>query len=577
MEEQLLNSSINLLSSSFRKAWRLFNNLKYSKSQIYHELMKTNYFTSKQVDSIIIEVTTEHNKLKELTKTQIVQLNSKIKNISKFVEKSQKQIEKNNHFITQLKTNLSKSKSKANYYTEINKLVISNQNKSLLLFNKQKKLTRLTNKINILQKRVKTNTFKLCFGSSDLLRQRPGHHTDKHRLNQQQKPYSTIEDWKAAWDLSRNNCWFSVGSKDKPQGNAEIQYYPASEKLRVRLPDCIALQRMEDLSVQKNIPMVELLKNIKYSTYRMDCRFIEINQVEFNHRFKPQLLSALANKQPVTAKILKKKVKDTIGYYLQLSFTEQTVELIKPCNYTKQVLGVDLNQKGLAYTVVKADGNRLVKDKKPVNGFISWELENKSTYQRKAIISETLEQVLIIAKENKITEIAIENLDFNNITANMNSGYKNNSKINEIISQFAKTQFKELLTRKCQRLGYTVNLVNSVFSSVGGFVKYGLINKVPVDIAASHWLARQALFGTCYKTENNINYIKKYEEAITFPYRIKPKQSNKLDNLSLKWKDLALALGKDRRLWVGKTYDLLDKLNVVLPEQEEEFNLFPDL
>ena len=119
-------------------------------------------------------------------------------------------------------------------------------------------------------------------------------------------------------------------------------------------------------------------------------------------------------------------------------------------------------------------------------------------------------------------------------------------------------------------------MINPVFSSIGGFVKYGLINKVPVDLAASHWLARQALFGICYKTENNINYIKKYEEAITIPYRIKPKQSKKLDNLSFKWKDLALALGKDRKLWVGKTYDLLDKLNVVLPEQEEEFNLFPD-
>lgn len=187
--------------------------------------------------------------------------------------------------------------------------------------------------------------------------------------------------------------------------------------------------------------------------------------------------------------------------------------------YTKQVLGIDLNQKGLAYTVVKADGNRLVKDKKPVNGFISWELAKKSTYQRKAIISETLTQIINIAKTHNVTTIAIENLDFNNITANMNSGYKSNNKHNEIISQFAKTQFKELLTRKCQRLGFTVNLVNPVFSSIGGFIKYGLINKVPVDLAASHWLARQALFGICYKTENNINYIKKYEEAITIPYR----------------------------------------------------------
>ena len=76
-------------------------------------------------------------------------------------------------------------------------------------------------------------------------------------------------------------------------------------------------------------------------------------------------------------------------------------------------------------------------------------------------------------------------------------------------------------------------------------------------MAASLWLARQALYGEVYKEEviNNINnisyvrYIKKYKEAVVFPYDNFSKQSKREINHKKEWNTIALALGKNRNSW----------------------------
>ncbi len=211
---------------------------------------------------------------------------------------------------------------------------------------------------------------------------------------------------------------------------------------------------------------------------------------------------------------------------------------------------IDLNLKGLAYCIVKSDGNKLNnKEDKVVsksNGFISFDLENKTTEQRQWLISNTITEVLAIAKEYGVYSIAIENLDFSSTINNMNSGYKSNQKYNKMLTQFAKLQFSNLIKRKTERLGLKLYLVNPTFSSIGGFTKYGLLNKLPVDIAASLWLARQSIFGKSFKTENHINYIKKYNEGIAIPYLNLSKQSKREIEHKPEWKDISSALGKYR-------------------------------
>ena len=73
-------------------------------------------------------------------------------------------------------------------------------------------------------------------------------------------------------------------------------------------------------------------------------------------------------------------------------------------------------------------------------------------------------------------------------------------------------------------------------------------------MAASLWLARQALYGEVYKEEvrNNIScvrYIKKYKEAVVFPYDKFSKQSKREINHKKEWNSIALALGKNRSSW----------------------------
>ena len=126
-----------------------------------------------------------------------------------------------------------------------------------------------------------------------------------------------------------------------------------------------------------------------------------------------------------------------------------------------------------------------------------------------------------------------------------------------------------MITRKTERLGMNLYFVNPYYSSVGGFSKYGVVNKLPVDIAASLWLARQALYGEVYKEEirNNINnisyvrYIKKYKEAVVFPYDNFSKQSKREIQSKKEWNSIAYALAKNRNSWYKNFINYINTMN----------------
>ena len=154
---------------------------------------------------------------------------------------------------------------------------------------------------------------------------------------------------------------------------------------------------------------------------------------------------------------------------------------------------------------------------------------------------------------------------------NMNTGYKGKTtksgfNYNKMLNSFAKKQFSDMIARKTERLGINLYLVNPAYSSVGGFSKYGIVNKIPVDIAASLWLARQAIYGEVYKEEvrNNISYvryIKKYKEAVVFPYDNLSKQSKREIQFKKEWNTIALALGKNRNSWYKNFINYINAMN----------------
>lgn len=605
-QEDILDSCVLLWSTYYRKTWKHWNNQQLTETAIYHQLMDLNLFTAAQVSSLINKVKTEHAKIKELSKTQLKQKKAKLNNIAKFISTEQSNIQRFQNEINNLKVKLKNYSSgkvkepKAKIHERINKLTHSIQKKSLVLHQKKNKLKRLQKGIYILEQRIAKNTFKLCFGSSQLLSQRPGNNTDKFRLTQEQNKYKNkdlkvnLSNWKKDWNLARNNSWISIGDKNYPQGNREIQYNPQAKFLKLRVTEQVAQKSLKEIGQKVNIPYEELddNKNIKYGIYRKQARFMEILDVEFCPKNQIKIKQAIINKQPITAKIIKKLTPNgkTIGFYLQLSFDE--VLNIKHNKTNDLTMGIDLNEKGLAYCIIKDDGNKLNPKDKNINylqykpcGFIAWDLKEKSTAQRHWIISNQITELLTIAQDYNVKNISIENLDFSSSIGNMNSGYKGKTtnsgfNYNKMLTSFAKKQFSDMIARKTERLGINLCLVNPSYSSVGGFSKYGIVNKLPVDMAASLWLARQAIYGVVYKEEirngSVVRTQKKHKEEVVFPYDNFSKQSKREIRHKMEWKTISSALGKNRNLWYEKFITMKNVLNPKVDKtlllQKELFN-----
>ncbi len=218
--------------------------------------------TSHQVSSLISKVKGDHAKLKALTKTQWLQQQHKASLVDKFITKLKQELSDGSAKISSLK------QKKTTHHSQIYLLQADIKKKRLLLHAKMLKLQRMNQRIRIMDERLTRNTFKLCFGSRALFRQQPGFHTDTYRLTEEQKVYDSKEQWLADWRKARNNILYSVGNKNKPQGNAELQYYPETKTLRVRLVDKVYQQRLAVKALELDTPVQELLnhKIIKHSS-----------------------------------------------------------------------------------------------------------------------------------------------------------------------------------------------------------------------------------------------------------------------------------------------------------------------
>ena len=228
--------------------------------------------------------------------------------------------------------------------------------KSQSLSLKEKKLADLT-------KRLVRNKVKICFGSRKLLKQNP-------KINQD-SIYKNYEAWCNEWNLRRNNSLTSIGDKGKPNGNAEIQWQSDSNVIRIRLTNAQAKVRMKELSKTTGLD-VENGKTAKICNLRMKARFIEIENVDFigHHGQARQKIIAAQGKLPLTTKII---IREGSKFYLHISVARQDSKTF--ITNKNGALGVDFNVKGVAWSVVKPDGNLKSKQQ----GFISWSIQKQKS------------------------------------------------------------------------------------------------------------------------------------------------------------------------------------------------------
>jgi IS605 OrfB family transposase len=543
----LLAQNASHWSWGLHKAWSLRYRQGLNERSAYAELCKFG-FTSKQVGSILIAVDMRYKAIRELKEYEF-------KNLELAIEKRTQAISTKNRKIESITKRISKLRTQRNKLAPKNGKERSAKCRAVLasirdaesdlqfcknwVDQKSRALDAKKGKLATLAAVIESGRFSLCFGSSKLLAQRPGRH------NADSSPFESLESWEMAWNDGRQNQWWSVGATDKPCGNPEVQWLPETKQLRIRLTDKVAHARMDALGVPRTSG-----KSVDMSA-RMACRFIVVDGVSFDshHGKAGEWVQKAFVKQPVSMRVLyRRDAAGNLVWYVQASldvdtgYKEETAS-----NNLGGVLGVDLNANGVAWSVVKPDGNRLVLDSKAVRGFIAWKLKDLTDLERKQVIGAATKQLAAIAQELGVG-IAVENLDFATKKLTMRAGQVS-KRYNDMLSSMATTQFQSMTRRAAERVGVTTYLVNPAFSSVGGYTKYGRLNRCDVDEAASHWLARQALFGVVWKTEGNTKFVKKQNERLVFAHLSVTRTQSTKALADVQWKNVARALGKNRMLW----------------------------
>jgi len=562
----LLSANAAHWSWGLRKAWSLLYRQGLSATQAYAALTKEG-FTSQQVGSLLIAAEMKHAGLVELKKYEQEQLELGIAKRERAVaEKCRKiaTLEKRQAKLRARRDKLAPKSGKERTSKYLDVLAQLRKVQAELTFcrnwiaQKERVLVAKRGKLATLRANIATGRYSLCFGSKKLLAQRPSEH------NRDTTPFGSEAEWRSTWDIARSGQWWAVGRTDAPRGNAEVQWLPDTSQLRIRLTDKLAHERMDE----RGVP--HLGGKQSECPKRMACRFIVLDNVDFtSHKgLARAALCGAMGRQPITMRVLSRLHDDgSIAWYLQASvdvptgFSPETAK-----NRESGVLGIDFNANGVAWCAVKPDGNRLVIDGGPQRGFIPWELSNNTDAERKQALGTVVRQLVEKAKALSLP-VAIENLDFATKKLSMKAGAVA-KRYNEMLSSLASTQFAGLMARAAEKERIKLYKVDPSYSSIGGWAKYGRLNRCNTDEAAALWLGRQALLGAVWKTIGAISFVKKHDERLVFPLLPVTRMQSMKALAEAQWKDVARGLGKNRNQWGAQFHDWLLALVEVTPLPE---------
>lgn len=550
-------------SRGLRAAWTLLYRRMLPELEAYAALKRLG-FTSYQVGSLLLSAQTRHASLLETKRSELRQIElslaqreaalaSKRKKIATLERRRDKLRIKRNawspqHGKERFKRQLDVLGKLRDIESEIRLCRTWVQQKEAVLRDKRGIAKRLSSAIE-------RGHVSLCFGSKKLLAQRPT------ETNRESTPFSTVTDWRAHWNAARDGQWWSVGHAKKPQGNPEVQWLPDTNGLRLRLTDMLAHRRMDERDVPRSGT------EQKFMPMRMQCRFVTVSGVDFvSHRgaARAALVDAIGKHQPVTMRVLSRLQEDgSRAWYVQAS-VEVPADSVEGRPVTREagVIGVDLNARGVAWCAVTPNGNRMPNQ----HGFMPWNLKGLSEGGRKQVVGTTVAQVVRCAERLRVT-VAIESLDFRVRKAAMRANIANR-RYNEMLSSMPTSQFEQLMSRACDRHRLTMYSVNPSYSSVGGFAKFGRAARMNADTSAAWWLARQALYGSAWKSEGVQTHVRKFDERLVFPQMPNRMQSMKVAD-GLQWKDVARGLGKNRKLWGARLKNLLTQVEAASRSEEQ--------
>ncbi|MGB7421944.1 MAG: hypothetical protein WA917_08720 [Comamonas sp.] len=181
---------------------------------------------------------------------------------------------------------------------------------------------------------------------------------------------------------------------------------------------------------------------------------------------------------------------------------------------------------------------------------MSWDLKGLSAGERRQAIGTVVTEIARHAKRLKLA-VAIENLDFTTKKLTAKAG-RVNKRYNDMLGAMPSSQFEEMVAHACEREHLMLYSVNPLYSSVGGFAKYGRANRMNADTSAALWIGRQALYGELGKTELTRAAVKHIDERLVFSHLPATPMQSMTALAGAQWRDVAWGLGSNRKLWGTK-------------------------
>jgi IS605 OrfB family transposase len=314
--------------------------------------------------------------------------------------------------------------------------------KPFTLHQKKRRLNNLKIKLENLKADKDQNIIRLCFGTKRLFRA---------QFSLEENGYSSQEEWRQAWEKSRNSEFFVLGSKDEVSGNQSCAAFlqeDGSLHLRLRLPpSCI-----------------------------QEGKYLWIKDVRFAYGHK-EIITALHSRQALCYRFKR----DEKGWRIFLSVNTAPVPLIS--DEKLGAIGVDVNNNHLSLVETDRFGNPVSKQTIPFN------LYGKNSHQTKAIIGDACKKVVLSAVEaNK--PIVLEKLDFQQ----KKKCLKEKSPFYaRMLSSFAYSSILTHIKSRAQKQGIEIKEVNPAYTSIIGRVKFSKRYGLSIHHAAALVIARRSL------------------------------------------------------------------------------------
>ena len=439
-----LQETKNFYNRIFREVWQFL--LEIGEKEFKKEMSALNsalifkYKISKRTaDSIINDVITRFNSIKELKEYELLNLKNKIKIIGKEIKSLKIIINKNKNTI----------KNQLDLKIKVNKeYILQNQKLKQKLFQKQQLLNRKKQQLNNLIKEIENNKFSICFGSKKLF-------NAQYHLKENNLP--SHKHWLEKFRKNRDKNIFYLGRADEKQGNQQFQMTPienTNNEYQIKV---------------RNIDMQDIENKYFYGKFKIRNKF-------FNNYLQEILTNKI--KLPISYRVVFKNNKISI----QIMFEYKDIN--NDFSYTSKfngVVGLDYNDKFIQTAETDKNGNLINLKRIDLNYHGTG---NKADNEIKQEVFKIIKNCQKLGKS-----LIIEDLNFNKTKSSISKKAKD-KKYHKMIHDFDYSRYKSSIENCGFKNNVDIIKINPAYTSIIGDEKYNNRMKLNRHQGAAFVIAR---------------------------------------------------------------------------------------